>query len=241
MPDRLWKAAFCLDNWTAGEAEHLRACPDCRRRFAGLVKDLNRPPVEGHEPGPVLLPISSHPARQRVGRLDRKAANFDTGPVRDLPRERLAFDDPRLAATLYLGTDGKHWLDLTHSVLPAGSLLRVRLGPDDGPAPTRARFAVLREGFSAPVARLLVDEALTEHPAPLAVDLVPSAAALSAQDARALRESFAATAREDPAAVSAWQTWAAEELGQPDLPPELRATLEEIARGDGVGLASRRE
>jgi hypothetical protein len=232
MPDRLWKVAFGMDIWTAGEARHLRGCPHCRGRFSELVKVLHQPRVEAEALAPVLLlAVITHLARQRVARLPAPA-RWDTAPPRDLPRERLAFDDPHLGATLYLGTDGKHWLDLTHSVLPAGSLLRVRLGEEGGPAPTWARFALLCEGFASPIAHLLVDECLTEQPAPLAVDLVPSAAALSGQDVPALRSSFAAALRDDPAAVPAWRAWAAEELARPDLPPELRAALDEIARGD---------
>ncbi len=235
MPDRLWKAAAGLEVWTAAEAGHLRSCPQCRRRLIGLAQALHQPSGDAATlVATLLLAVVTRLARERVGRLAPAGVHFRTGPGRDLPMQRFTFDGGEgLAATLYLNSDGKHWLDVSHAALPAPSLVRVRLSEPGSSTSAWARFAVLRQSLSVPFARLLVDEGLSEQPLALAIDLVPSTAALTAGDAAGLRDSFAAAWRDDPAAVPAWKAWAVEELAQPDVPAGLRPVLEEIAN-DGV-------
>src|SRR5262245_9722727 len=86
LPDRLWKVAFGMDLWTAAEGEHLRGCTGCRGRFLGLVKRLNQPRPK--EAAAFLMTLFTYLAVKQVARFAR-AGRFDTGPLRELPKERL--------------------------------------------------------------------------------------------------------------------------------------------------------
>jgi hypothetical protein len=230
MPDRLLKVALGKDVWTASEAEHLPGCSPCRRRFAQLIRARRSGSQAEQLAHTLLAAFITRRAQQRVARL-AVPMQYHVGPARGRSRLSLVFDDPELHATLYQNSDRKHCLELSQTGRPVGLLLRVRLGDEGGSAPPWTRFAMLREYFPSPLARLLVEEALSEQPASMAVDLIPSALALTEQDVPVLLESFAAALRDDPPAESAWKAWAEQERNVPGLDAAVRTGLDEIALG----------
>lgn len=221
--DRLWDVGLGNEIWTVPEMGHLRGCERCRRRFAEVIRVKNQPLQDNDPLTQVLGGLVSFLAVQKVVRRAGTVQGTTTLP--DAYREVIQFQgDPGLSGTL-LARNGKVWLDLAHAVLPPGTLFRVQFGEG---AANWVRFILLRPGFSDPVARLVVEDGLTETPMDLRVDLVTRATALTAGDATTLRESFTAMLRDDPAALPVWRQWATEARQQGDLPNDLRSVLEEL-------------
>jgi hypothetical protein len=196
---------------------HLATCEHCRS-LRGRLLSLDR-----QDAAQALLVYLV--ARQAVSQFP-KAAHFAT-TVRELPLRRLDFeDDLELHGALLLSED-RHWLDIIHDRLPAGTLLRAKM--EGGAAPTWERFAVLRPGLGKPIARLCLEETLGSEERRLSVAVVKSPAEFGPEDADLLRESVEAARREEPRALPVWRQWAASALSAPDLPEEVRAVLAETA------------
>src|SRR5262249_4251449 len=154
-------------------------------------------------------------ARQRLARSgsanSAAAAGFapSSVDVSPSPDRRMTFEnDADLTAVSYLDKDGRHWLDLMHTRLLPGTLLRIGFADADASSTSWSRYVVLAEGFPPPqaLARVYVEQALPQdgRALQLRVDVMDSTVALSAREAAVLRESFAAACQDDRAAVSHW-------------------------------------
>jgi len=225
-PDRLWKVAFALGTWLKHEVIHLHSCPVCRRRFTEVLKAQQSANQEATV-ARFVLGILSLVALHKLSRPT--AVGTASTEMLSCCEEPLTFEDPALQGTLY-SNQGKYWLDISHSILPIGTLLRVRLGEGES---ARSYFAVLGVGFSDPIASIPIDEALGEQPASLAIDFIPSATELTEQDAAVLRDAVT-LASQDETTLAAWRTWAAGEQNQPGVPAGVRAIIDKILNQEGA-------
>jgi hypothetical protein len=216
-PARLWEVRLGGGQWQPIEREHLDHCDRCRAR-ADLVPALPTP-----LPEKIRLFLADKPLR-RFAAADAAAQEAVT--LR--PEERLHFpDNADIVGSFYHDDSGRHWLDLTHLGHAAGTLLLVRLGPAD---PSLQRFVMLRPSYPLALGRLGLNGILSDEGQTPEVGVVTSAAELTADLAAALKQSFEAAVRDDPAALGFWQSWAARELAGAGVPEEVVVVLKEIAR-----------
>lgn len=216
-PARFWKAARGAA-LTESERRHLASCERCRAHQAGVAATLL---------APVALVLVCAELLRRLRPAFRGNDEADSAPC-----EEYHFEDGRLSGTLSLDQDSKHCLELTHTGLPPGTLLRVRMEDPDGTGLAWCRFGVLRQGLPHPIVKMVVEDALLAEQGPqrLAVETLPSAAALVPGDEALLEDSFAAARREDPLAVPAWRQMARQALDG-FVAVELRGLMREIAQG----------
>lgn len=221
-PARFWNIALKRGEWTAEERRHVQSCPQCQAAEAKVYMA-----VQGR-----ALPVAAVMVLVAARLLRRlpvasQFADLASAP----PEQRLAFaDDPDLGGVLFRD-QGAHWLHLEHQRLPAGTLLLLTVA--DAAAPGWSRYLVLRSGFEHAVARCQLDAALPDdgRERQLAVRIIPSPAALVANDGPLLRQSYADASRDDPAARAAWESWARAARQETGVPGEIVQVLDEIAAG----------
>jgi len=128
--------------------------------------------------------------------------------------------------------EGSPWLLLERADLLPGSfaLLYVVLANGNGRLNWQ-RFLMFHPGFREQ-GHLARARLATTPPAGAApTGLIVNVGLLQSKPmANLLRESFVASRRDDPLAVSSWQAWARRALERSDLDPRLKQVLQEIGR-----------
>jgi hypothetical protein len=216
-PARFWQLASGVD-CPPDELRHLLGCGRCRGYTARVASALEGSP---EPPGWASLNARAHVAAVRT-RLAHQ-------PLLAQGSQRLTFaDDPHLSAVCAADPAGVRWLELEHRLLPPGLPLVVLLDRADT-GPTWRRFVLLREGPRNAAVRVRLGASIPGRRLRVGrTDLEDITALHVPED---LRDSFAAAAQDEPAAIPYWRAWAREALAQTGLTAGVGSLLETIARG----------